>query len=235
MRLLLVAGVWEFGEECVEFQGALHGAIDIDVDVSMGISSVVGYELVTGALGQRISIRAPCLQLVADAPIEILSVGGLAPKREVARGKDVVDQFRDRPVKFLHHRAQVDTAIQITDGVVVIAQERRHPGNESIFLGVMFESIPEDLARFVAEKCVDSIAGARSDEVNLVVSVPVFETVLPVEVFVRIGITLTKIVEASHESDIIENNPILRDFSRRILNSPYFSGSAALAALRISA
>ncbi|XAM00643.1 hypothetical protein OT109_04470 [Phycisphaeraceae bacterium D3-23] len=81
----------------------------------------------------------------------------------------------------LHHRAEAFAAFEVAEGVVVVVEEGGDPGGEAVGLGVVVESVPEDLFGFFIGEGGGLVAAAGGDEVGLVVGVPVFEAVVAFE------------------------------------------------------
>jgi hypothetical protein len=60
----------------------------------------------------------------------------------------------------------------------MIVHQSRHPWDKSVQSGVMIEPIPKDFLRRFGREGGKFITTARGDEVNGVVAVPVFESML---------------------------------------------------------
>lgn len=96
-------------------------------------------------------------------------------------GKLIVHQLCDGAVEPLHEWAEVGSDLEVTERVIVIAQQARDPRDESVLLSPMMEAIPEDPTTLGIEKNMTRVTGFGSDEVDGVVAIPVFEAVIPSE------------------------------------------------------
>jgi hypothetical protein len=63
----------------------------------------------------------------------------------------------------------------------VVVNQRRDPRHEAILCAVTIEAVPEDGFGFFCFESRKAIPAPRGDEIDLIVSVPVFERVLPEE------------------------------------------------------
>lgn len=79
MSAARVSGIGDLVQKCLKLEGATDGAVDVDIDMRVRVHPVIRNELVPIALGQRVAESAPSLELVADAPVEILCMTALAP------------------------------------------------------------------------------------------------------------------------------------------------------------
>lgn len=61
----------------------------------------------------------------------------------------------------------------------MIIQQRCNPGSETEFAGVMFETILEDCFRLLVSEQRLANSATSGNEINLIVDLPMFETVLP--------------------------------------------------------
>jgi hypothetical protein len=85
--------------------------------------------------------------------------------------------------------------------VIVVAEQRSHPWDKPVFRGVMVESIPEDKFCVFRSKGVDSIAGARGDKVDLIITIPMLEAMFSIEIFAAFRIALSKMMKIVHEHE----------------------------------
>src|SRR5258707_448045 len=93
-------------EKRVQLQRPRNSAVEIKVHVRVRIVPVITHDPMPRALLQRVAVRTPALQLVADATVEIVvaPARSVAPEREAPLGKKIIDKLCDRPVHALHHR-----------------------------------------------------------------------------------------------------------------------------------
>jgi hypothetical protein len=96
-------------------------------------------------LGQDISIRPAALEFVADAAVEVVLVPGVHPEREKALEELVVHELGDGAMEAAHHGSEVAPDFEVSQDVIVIGEQRSHEGDESVFLRVVIEAIPEDV------------------------------------------------------------------------------------------
>jgi hypothetical protein len=82
-----------------------------------------------------------------------------------------------------HHFAEIIGGFVVTQGVIVVIQEGRDPRREDGLSDVVLESIPEYLFGAIRRERWKRVPAPRRDEVDLVVPVPMFETVLTLIVF----------------------------------------------------
>ena len=80
----------------------------------------------------------------------------------------------------LHEFPHIASIFDVSEKVIVIVEQRDDPQDESEFLRVMEESIPENRFGFFGLEDVRFLATARRQEVDAVVAIPVLEAVLSV-------------------------------------------------------
>ena len=78
----------------------------------------------------------------------------------------------------LHHWRYVFADAQVAYRVVMVVEQTGHPRHEAELSRVVVKSIPEDAFSCFSCECGTFVAAASSNEINLVVDVPVFEPVL---------------------------------------------------------
>jgi hypothetical protein len=147
----------------------------------MGVVAPVTADPVSDALSQRIPKRPTALALVAKASVEVITTATFTPEREVSFGEGVVDHLRHRTVNLSHYLAELFPSSEISDGVIVIVEQRGAPREELVLTRVMLEPVPEDDFGLAELKGTGMIARAGRDEVNAVVAISVFESVASVE------------------------------------------------------
>lgn len=179
-RTALISLVRYVREKRVHLHRPRDAPLKIHTHARVRILPIVAAQSVSYALTEGIPIGAPALNLIANAPVEIFLLVPRGPEWDVALNQYVVDQFRNRPMDLPHHRAEFLTHVQIPQRVVVIIQQRSDPRHKPVLSRVMLETIPEDLLRLFRFEGEKSVATARGDEVDGIVTVPMLEPMFPV-------------------------------------------------------
>src|SRR5687768_2653829 len=99
----IISRVRDTFEKRAELHRALHPSVDVDVYARVRVVARVRADPVALALRQRVSIRAPTLQLVANAPVEVILLPAIDPEGHEPHVKHVVHELRNRAVDPLHH------------------------------------------------------------------------------------------------------------------------------------
>ena len=80
-------------------------------------------------------------------------------------------------MQLAHHLSQLAPRFEISQRVVMVAQQSRHPRSETMLRCVLIKLLPENLLCPFRLECMQAIANFGGDEVDAVVSVPVLESV----------------------------------------------------------
>jgi len=149
--------------------------------VRVRVIALVAQQSMPNRLLKRVFVCPPRLALVANASIEVFVAFEVAPEFGNTLGQRIIDELGHRAVNALHHYGQAFAKLEVAYGVVMVAEERRHPGREAIRMGVMIEPIPKDCFGFFGRKGVLMVTHMRGDEVNLVIDQPMFVTMTPID------------------------------------------------------
>ncbi len=104
-------------------QRLIDCVLQIDVDSCVRVVAPVTDQSMTQGLRQRVSVASSKLQQISQAAVEITLVSGIHPEANESHRQQIIDEFRNRAVDFLHHLPQLFTAEQVSDAVVVIIQQ----------------------------------------------------------------------------------------------------------------
>jgi hypothetical protein len=87
----------------LKFRRAPDSALELKMDARSRIIAVIRADACPSALRERISIRASALQLVPQAPVEVVAPTRAAPKWETPLGEHVIDELRDGAMDGAHN------------------------------------------------------------------------------------------------------------------------------------
>lgn len=76
----------------------------------------------------------------------------------------IVHELRDGAMEAAHHSAQLISSAQVTERVVMIVHQRRHPRDESVRAGGEFETLPENTYRGRIGECGELVRASRGDK-----------------------------------------------------------------------
>lgn len=163
----------------MQFQRTSNRRFHFNVDARVSVLAPVPAEFVANALGEYVAIGKPALLFVADASIEVVLMPGFAPERNVSFRKEIVCQLCDRAVNFTYHRTKQFARFTIAQDVIVIVQKRCYPRREQVFPRIVLKPLPEDLFSLLQCESVKSLPASSSDEIHLIVAIPVLEASAP--------------------------------------------------------
>ena len=150
------------------------------------------------SLCQGVTIGESALLFITETAIEVITVSSGTPKGDVTFNEQVIGQLSNGTVESLHERTEILADFQVSESVIVIVEQRSNPREEIILLGVVVKTIPKDLLRRLAGKRRIPVAASCSDEIHLIVQIPMLETVVALVGFGFCRGALAKSAEVVH-------------------------------------
>ncbi len=124
----------------------------------------------TNGLQLRVSIRAPILFFVAQAPVEITVKEWYLPLR-----KQVIHELRSRTVESLKHWCEMLSIEHIPNRVIMIVHQCADEEFESIVFGVAIKLVPKDFLSAGICKSVEFVSATYCEKIQRIVAIPVLQ------------------------------------------------------------